>query len=402
MESAIEDPASPRVGAALALAEAWAAKGWVPAKGSRGPFRRYVAVGDPQAGLERYLRILDRHELLGEDGRLRPDVSLLSIGDHFDYEGELESVRRDGLRLLRWLSGHPDEQVVILAGNHDLCRVVELIQMSDLRFDQARHAARAINELRKQGDQPYTLRAARARFLKDFPEIPTPKVANRDWGSFTQSQRWLVQTLLVAGRIRLAKVGRAGSGRPILLTHAGVTSDDLEHLGLPPDSGAHTISETLDARLTEATARVANLWCRGTLMPLDLAPIYVPGRAGHEGGGILYHRPAHPESMAREGERSPCAPRRYDPRTLPIGLLQACGHAGHRKCAEDLREWVSPEARALARGGLRTLTTDGTDVRYEMGILEVPPAQAGLFMIDGEMNRVPIGEYSILELAGWD
>jgi len=105
--------------------------------------------------------------------------------------------------------------------------------------------------------------------------------------------------------------------------------------------------------------------------------------------------------MAREGERAPRAPRRFDPRTLPVGLLQACGHAGHRKCAEDLGPWVSDEARAVARGGLRTLRTDGTIVHYEMGVRPVPPEQAGLFMIDGEMNRVPVEDYPVLELDGW-
>src|SRR5262245_21504471 len=151
--SSSEGPTPPRVAAALALGETWASQKWEPATRPQGPFRRHVAVGDPQAGFEKYLRILDRHGLLGEEGELRPDVSLLSIGVHFDYDGgDIESVRRDGLRLLRWLAGHPASQVLILAGNHDLCRVVELAGETDARFAEARRAARDVNELRKRGD----------------------------------------------------------------------------------------------------------------------------------------------------------------------------------------------------------------------------------------------------------
>jgi hypothetical protein len=125
----------PRVAAALDRGRDWASLPWRAAQGDAGPFRRHVAVGDPQASFETYLRVLDRHDLLGEDGRLRPDVALLSAGDHFDYEGDLATVQEDGHRLLGWLAGHPARQVVILAGNHDLCRVVELAGVTDDRFE---------------------------------------------------------------------------------------------------------------------------------------------------------------------------------------------------------------------------------------------------------------------------
>ena len=44
-----------------------------------------VAIGDPQASLSTFLRILDLNGLLGDDGRLRPEVGLVSMGDHFDW-----------------------------------------------------------------------------------------------------------------------------------------------------------------------------------------------------------------------------------------------------------------------------------------------------------------------------
>ncbi len=85
------------------------------------------------------------------------------------------------------------------------------------------------------------------------------------------------------------------------------------------------------------------------------------------------------------------APRRYDPRTLPLGLLQAAGHFGHRKCLAELEQWASPSARAVARGGLRTLRTDGRQVVYDQGIHPVPAGEAGLYMIDAEMNKCARG-----------
>src|SRR5206468_12027829 len=82
--------------------------------------RRFFAIGDPQTTCEKFLTVLDRHGLLGDDGFLSNDARLLSIGDHFDFEGEPSRVGREGLLILRWLAIHPPDQVSILAGNHDL------------------------------------------------------------------------------------------------------------------------------------------------------------------------------------------------------------------------------------------------------------------------------------------
>ena len=46
---------------------------------------RHLAIGDPQAPLQTFLSILDHHQLLGDHGRLRDEVMLVSMGDHFDY-----------------------------------------------------------------------------------------------------------------------------------------------------------------------------------------------------------------------------------------------------------------------------------------------------------------------------
>ncbi len=42
-------------------------------------------MGDPQAPFAKVLEVLDCHAALDGD-RLAPDVTLISIGDHFDYD----------------------------------------------------------------------------------------------------------------------------------------------------------------------------------------------------------------------------------------------------------------------------------------------------------------------------
>src|SRR5437762_1950925 len=68
----------------------------------------HAAVGDGQAPISTFLAILDRHGLLGDDGRLQPQVALVSIGDHFDYGPAAwrQAATREGLQLLAWLAAH--------------------------------------------------------------------------------------------------------------------------------------------------------------------------------------------------------------------------------------------------------------------------------------------------------
>ena len=51
-----------------------------------------VAMGDPQAPLPRVLEILDRNDLLGDDGRVHPRAAMVSMGDHFDWGAPEERV----------------------------------------------------------------------------------------------------------------------------------------------------------------------------------------------------------------------------------------------------------------------------------------------------------------------
>lgn len=341
---------------------------------------RRVAVGDPQAPLGVYLEILERHGLLGDDGWLRPDVELTSIGDHFDFggSGERALAARDGLAILAWLAAHPPDQVTLIVGNHDLGRVGELCAFDDATFAAVHERALAAY---RQGDPDLELQRA---LCEAHPSLPSAEVAARDFSAFTVAQRELVWSLLRARRFRLA---RAGSER-LLFCHAGVTRDHLAAIGADGASApaaARALNDALDAAVAGHGGG-----------PLAIAGLHRPGDwAGGEGGGVLYHRPAHPEAPAKAGRDRPGAlGRRFDPRRLPVSLTQVIGHISDAKCRELLGPWALDEPPA--EGELRHLSTDGTRVCYRKGLPEALEA-ASLVFIDGLMNKTPANRYAIFE-----
>ena len=313
-------------------------------------------MGDPQAPFAKVLAVLDRHGALAGD-RLADDVVLVSIGDHFDYDhADPITAGREGVSLLRWLASHDRDQVVLLFGNHDAARVMELSALTDQDFARARACSPE-------------------DFAARFPHLPPHGVIARDYASFTVEQRALVEQLLRAGRFQLARVGELHQ-RDALLTHAGVTTRELALLGLAGSRDPHAIARALNAHLELAVAR-------GTA-PLSLEPLHRAGRDGEEGDGLLYHRPS-----------ATAQPRRFDPRTLPRGLVQIAGHSGHAKCVHELGDWCSERARARAHGGLRTLALADGDVSYDLG---VAPAETCLILVDGELRRLPPAEVDLLPL----
>jgi hypothetical protein len=371
---------------------------WRPgAARSQQPARRF-AIGDPQTSRARFFAILAHHGLLGEDGMLAPDVSLVSIGDHFDYAGEPVEVAREGLAILRWLAEHPPEQAPILLGNHDVCRVMELAPLSDRDFAAARALAATIKAAERQGEDA----TARVQaFLARFPSLPSPGIAAKDFLGYSEAQRSLVQALLLAGRVRLALAAQLSTGEDALLTHAGVTRRELALLA-PASEAADVIAAALNLRLSEAIDRVRPHWEAGRVAePLSLAPLHVAGATGQEGGGLLYHRPASPDRPGADltWGFSASAPRRFDPRTLPAGLVQVCGHTGHKKCIEELGAWVSASARQRGHGGLRTLLAGAEQVSYEWGIVDGHPGQARLHLIDAGMHAADPSTYPLLPLG---
>jgi hypothetical protein len=329
------------------------------------PGRRVRVVGDAQTSLERFLAVLDAHELLGVDGFLADDVQLVSIGNHFDYPSlDGTDPRHDGLCILRWLAEHAPQQVHILLGNHDAARVMELHAVGDAQFSRLRGVARELDGA--------DTAAARARW-SELTDIPTPGLAARDYASFTEAQRTLVTELLRAGRYRLGVAGVTAAGTPVLCTHAGVTVREVEMLGVGIAPSA--LAAALDRRLRDAVAQ--------GVAPLDLAPLHVAGKQPDEGGGLLHHRPASSDSGAEQGERR----RRYHPRDLPPGLVQVCGHTVHKTSKKELGTWATDDAVAAEHGILRTLTVDESRIVYDAGVQPPAAGAAVLSLIDAAMNE---------------
>ena len=106
--------------------------------------------GDPQAGFDTFCAVLEHHGLLDDDGLLRSDVGLVSMGDHFDYgAGKHDPVGEaerglEGQRILAFLAAHPRSQVRILLGNHDAARVIEFAHLDDERFGVMKAASHAV------------------------------------------------------------------------------------------------------------------------------------------------------------------------------------------------------------------------------------------------------------------
>lgn len=357
-------------------------------------------MGDPQAPFAKVLEVLDWHGALAGD-RIAPDVVLVSVGDHFDYDLKKPKVAaQEGLQLLRWLASHPSEQVVLLLGNHDASRVMEMAHLSDDQFEAARSLARSIDETERTDGEAAAAERTRNEFVPAFPELPPPGVVGRDYASFTTEQRALVQELLLARRFHLARVGELPDNRTALITHAGVTTRELAMLDREGAEPAD-IASALDAHLYAAVDAVRADWQRGTSTPLSLAPLHVTGGKGEEGGGLLYHRPSNPDrpDADKAWALDPARPRRFDPRTLPAGITQIAGHSGHAKCVHELGPWVVESAKARKHGGIRTVRVRGNHVVYDLGI--APPADgvADLILIDGELRRVPANEVALLPIS---
>jgi hypothetical protein len=347
---------------------------------------RTFVMGDPQAPFAKVLDVLDRHgALVGK--HLADDVTLVSIGDHFDYDHkDPVTAGREGLTLLRWLADHDRDRVHILFGNHDAARVMELATIGDDEFAAARALAVEIDA------------GARlpAEFRTAFPTLPPHGVIGRDYASFSVAQRTLVMEMLLAGRFRIALVGHL-DGREVLVTHAGVTTREVEMLGVAAEPTA--IVDALERHFAAAIDRVRPDWQRGATMPMSLEPLHFAGGEGEEGGGLLYHRPSNPTSGSTF---HPTRPRRFDPRTLPRGLAQIAGHSGHAKCIAELGTWVTDAARARPHGGIRTLRVLGEDqIVYDLGVAppDVAAGAASLVLIDGELRRVPAEEVALLALG---
>eukprot|EP01079_Euglenida_sp_SAG-EU17-18_P002551 gene2551-527_t len=360
------------------------------------PPKRWFAFGDAQGRASSYFAVLDREGLLGVDGFPRPDVGLVSLGDHFDFVTDPAGrAVAEGGWILRWLAAHDRTQVVILLGNHDMVRVQEYTGVRDDQFRKAQVEALRIPDKK---DTEHT--GAVAAFLQQYPWACTPGYVARDYSSYASSQGRILRHLLLEGRVQLAAAVCVGKSE-VLATHAGVTHRELQILKLGPAAGPARIAGRLNAWLAQAVDVVRRSWSGGGVArPLNLAPVHVAGKAGVEGGGLLHHRPSllPLDSWAADPER----PRRFDPLTaLPVGLAQLAGHTGHARLARgDLASAATTEAKSWAQGGIRTLQikSDGT-AQYDMGILPHLGGAATFYLGDTELAHASLEHCELVPLT---
>ncbi len=359
-----------------------------PPERSGRQWRRRAATGDPQGPFRKFLDVLDRHSLLDDAGRIPADAQLVSIGDHFDWG--TASARReaatDARRLLAWLAAHPPDQVVLLAGNHDLARVGELLSFSDDSWRAAQLEADAVAASGGAGGE------AEAAFLRGHPALPSAEIASRDFATFEVAQRDLVIRLLEAGRFRLA----FAPARDLLLTHAGITTSDLARIGIGgrDASDAIVIADVLNDVFDRAVKR----WLmtdRG--QPLHIPALHHAGSSSYgESRGILTHRPANPDSDPDRAWFNGPLRKRFDPRWLPGGLTQAIGHIRDEKCRKLLGAWA--DADPATDGPLRHLRSDGSTVRYARGAPPRAEREALMLFLDGGLLHAQPEGYEPLDL----
>jgi hypothetical protein len=335
-----------------------------------------VAMGDPQAPLERVLEILHGHGLLGDDGWLVPSVRLVTMGDHVDWGpvAARAAAAYDGIRLLAWLSAHPADQVILLAGNHDLARVGELARLTDEAYLHARTEA----------DRGYHDRSP-VRPEEDFRrsyEMPGWELLARDLSAFRSEQRAWVTALLRAGRLRLACAVEG-----VLLTHAGVTDRELDALALhgPDRANPEAIADALQDRFAQAIRR----WRAGVL---HVANLHAPADR-RDAAGMLHHRIVR--APALEEPRSDGLSRHAPVASLPAGVIQAIGHVRDRSSRKQLG--MDPNEATVGR--LRTLVVHRERWRYEVGASDGTPEGAAVVIhTDGAMLDAPPEAYELLDL----
>jgi hypothetical protein len=353
--------------------------------------RPTLVIGDPQAPFEKLLRILLHHGLLTPEGTIRPDVRLVSVGDHFDWGRKEQRAQAsfDGLRTLAWLASHPAEQVIILAGNHDLARVGDLHAMDDDTFADAQLEA-DLAYYQRQPVRP-------EREFCDAYQVASWEVIARDWSAFRAAQRDWITLLLRAGRMQLAF-----SAHGVLCTHAGIGHFELSRLGLDgwqPNDGPEMIADAINARALRALRQ----WRDG---PLQIEGLHVSGSAGTEGTGMLHHRFTTKPTAAIE----PGALQRKAPITqLPLGLVQCIGHVRDRKSRDLLQLGPSSEPDGAARvlsvypsGTLAYRTVDSYAAPMGPHSTVAPKAfdrsEATIFHVDGAMLDASEERYQLFSL----
>ena len=216
-----------------------------------------------------------------------------------------------------------------------------------------------------RGGRRRSVRGGRG-FRDQFPEIATSGYAARDYTAFTAEQREPGKALLLARRFTLAAARPMPDCAAGLLTHAGITTRELDLLGLPDERDPHAIAAALQARLDAAIDLVAADWRAGGTQPLSLAPLHVAGADGEEGGGLLSTGPPIPSVPAPTPHGNRREPHRAG--SIHARCRSGCVRSsatGNSKAASELARWRHPDTDDR-RGGLRCacrpLSTSATAV----------------------------------------
>jgi Calcineurin-like phosphoesterase len=336
---------------------------------------RIVAVGDPQAPFDHVLEVLKAHGVLGNDGKIAKDVHLIVMGDYFDYGGKDEraEAQQAAAKMLGWFLGHAEERVTLLAGNHDLARIGELVAFDDAKFAKAQAEA-DLGYFDKKPSRP------EEEFKKEYG-VPSWEIVSRDFCAFTARQRTIVVDMMSAQRLRAAYAPSAD----LLMVHAGVTADTLDALGIPGERDARVIAQKVNRAFYDAF----KAWRQTSApAPFGVPGIHVPGNAEREGTGMFYHRAAADVTKAPG--------RRFDPKRLPTGITQVIGHIGDKKSRELLNQ--SPDA--AKDGVLRHLVVKGDAIAYGHGVPgDWPQDAATMIFCDGTMRATKPVDYELFDVS---
>jgi hypothetical protein len=332
-------------------------------------------MGDPQAPFEHVLDVLKAHGLLGPDGKIAKDVKLVVMGDYFDYGGrdERAEAQQSAAKLLGWLLRHAEERVTLLAGNHDLARIGELVAFDDATFARAQAEA-DLGYYDKKPERP------EEDFKKEW-NVPSWEVIARDFSAFTARQRTIVIDMMSAQRLRAAFAPSAD----LLMVHAGVTEDTLDALGIPGERDARVIAQKVNRAFYDAF----KAWRQTSApAPFGVPGLHMPGNAEREGTGMFYHRPSN------DPAKSPG--RRFAPTRLPVGIAQVIGHVGDKKSRELLGQPVD----GAKDGVLRHLVVKGDSATYGHGVpAEWQADAATTIFCDGGMRTAKAAEYQLFDVT---
>jgi hypothetical protein len=370
--------------------------------------RKWYAVGDPQTSALKFFEILHHHGLLAHTGWLRSDCGLIVCGDYFDFKPRPEDPSFDtlkkkrewmgnqGLMILKWLTTHPLDHIVVLIGNHDVARVCELDAFDDERFDKAYDLG--VELLSDVREGRLHQEEAQRVFYEAYPRLVSPRIALEYFPAFQARQKEFLRRLLQLRRVQITAHGSIRGRKPVLITHAGITTQTLTHLQLKHSTAPEHICLEMNRFFFNKAALSLQGWRLGRSSPLDLKPLVLPTTREQVGGGVLSHRPIDPNTCRDPKLLRGLTPARYDPRDLPHGLTQIIGHVGHEKCVEAMPRWLDNKNTHKKLGNIRTLQIHKDKVHYNYCFVANQQIDTSIFMIDGLMQKCMSQDYEILPL----